>query len=383
MASVHKRPDSKYWHAAWRGADGVLHLRSTKQTNRSKALSVAVDYERIDKKLGTGEMVESQIRQVVNDILERAGESSIPSPKTNVWMREWVQEKESSKSEGTAERYKGVIEGFINHLGGKADKPLTAIAPRDIQAFIAKRINQGVSSATISLDGKILRTCLNRARKQGIIATNPAEAIDLPTVRSVERGVYTPVELKLLIDTCKGTEWETIILFGFYTGARLSDCTRIEWENVDLANCTLKFFETKNKKQILLPLHPELAAHLEKIATSDEPQRYISPSMAELGPGGRHGLSEGFKRIVEKSGLDLQKVKGSGVRSISRRTFHALRHSFTSALANAGVSPELRMKLTGHKSAEIHRGYTHLEMDTLKEAIKKLPGLGGEQTSAT
>jgi site-specific recombinase XerD len=54
--------------------------------------------------------------------------------------------------------------------------------------------------------------------------------------------------------------------------------------------------------------------------------------------------------------------------------FH-LRHSFTSALANAGVAPELRMKLTGHKSAEIHRGYTHLELETLKDAIKKLPGL--------
>jgi integrase len=105
--------------------------------------------------------------------------------------------------------------------------------------------------------------------------------------------------------------------------------------------------------------------------------------MAELGPGGRHGLSEGFKRIVEKAGLDLQKVKGTGVRSISRRTFHALRHSFTSALANAGVSPELRMKLTGHKSAEIHRGYTHMEMDTLKETIKKLPGLQVEQPSGT
>jgi hypothetical protein len=41
------------------------------------------------------------------------------------------------------------------------------------------------------------------------------------------------------------------------------------------------------------------------------------------------------------------------------------------------VSPELRMKLTGHKSAEIRRGYTHLELETLKDAIKKLPGLGG------
>jgi hypothetical protein len=61
------------------------------------------------------------------------------------------------------------------------------------------------------------------------------------------------------------------------------------------------------------------------------------------------------------------------------REFHRLavspHHSFTSALANAGVSPELRMKLTGHKSAEVHRGYTHLELDTLKEAIRKLPRL--------
>jgi hypothetical protein len=30
----------------------------------------------------------------------------------------------------------------------------------------------------------------------------------------------------------------------------------------------------------------------------------------------------------------------------------SIRYSFTSALANAGVSPELRMKLTGHKSTK-------------------------------
>jgi hypothetical protein len=37
------------------------------------------------------------------------------------------------------------------------------------------------------------------------------------------------------------------------------------------------------------------------------------------------------------------------------------------------------MKLTDHKSAEIHRGYTHMEMDTLKDAIKKLPSLQGRR----
>ena len=124
-----------------------------------------------------------------------------------------------------------------------------------------------------------------------------------------------------------------------------------------------------------MPLHPELASHLGEIANSDKFEKYITPKMAECGSGGRHGLSEGFKRIVTKAGLDLETVQGTGVRKISKRTFHALRHSFTSALANAGVSPELRMKLTGHKSAEIHRGYTHLELETLRAALQKLPNL--------
>jgi hypothetical protein len=39
------------------------------------------------------------------------------------------------------------------------------------------------------------------------------------------------------------------------------------------------------------------------------------------------------------------------------------------------VSYDSRTELTGHKSAEIHRGYTHLELETLKDVIKKLPKL--------
>jgi integrase len=53
-----------------------------------------------------------------------------------------------------------------------------------------------------------------------------------------------------------------------------------------------------------------------------------------------------------------------------------LRHSFTSALANQNVAPELRMKLTGHKTEGEHRKYTHHEMDNLRAAVKKIPSLG-------
>lgn len=57
-----------------------------------------------------------------------------------------------------------------------------------------------------------------------------------------------------------------------------------------------------------------------------------------------------------------------------KRSFQALRHFFTSALANAGVAPEVRMKLTGHKSTTVHRGYTHHELETLRAVVGKLGG---------
>ena len=74
--------------------------------------------------------------------------------------------------------------------------------------------------------------------------------------------------------------------------------------------------------------------------------------------------------------IDLQTVQGKGKRKFSRRTFHSLRHSFSSALANAGISEEVRMRLTGHSSRDIHAHYTHLNIEPLKNAITMLPKLG-------
>jgi integrase len=66
-------------------------------------------------------------------------------------------------------------------------------------------------------------------------------------------------------------------------------------------------------------------------------------------------------------------VPGKGKRQFTRLTFHSLRHSFSSALANAGVAEEVRMKLAGHTTRAIHSRYTHLQMGTLRKAVAVLP----------
>src|ERR1039458_6119755 len=98
----------------------------------------------------------------------------------------------------------------------------------------------------------------------------------------------------------------------YFTGARLGDCCRMQWEGVDLGEGTLTFTQTKTGAKVTAPLHPDLLARINKLAETDKPEIFILPGMANLRPGGRHGLSEGFKRIMRKAGLDLQTVKGCG-----------------------------------------------------------------------
>ena len=144
-----------------------------------------------------------------------------------------------------------------------------------------------------------------------------------------------------------------------------------EWfENWSGRRESITYLQAGTGEKVTVPLHPDLAAHLGTLTGTDKPEVFITPPLAGLKPGGWHGLSESFKRIMRKAGLDVETVKSAGARQLSRRTFHALRHGYTNALAKQGVAPEMRMKLAGHKTEAIHRGYTHHELEKLRAAVE-------------
>ena len=376
MASIHRRPESKYYHAAYFGPDGHRILRSTKQTDRQAALAVALEYERASKLARRGELVETQAREVLRDIMRRAdiGET-IQTASIKAHFDTWLASKGTRKANATWKRYGMAVDAFLESLGNRANKPLTSLSAGDVQRFLDSRTAEELAPTTVNMDVTIIRTALNAARRQGLIPTNPAEAVELPQADSMERGTFTPAEVKLLVDTAEG-EWKLLIQFGYFTGARLMDCSRMQWDGVDLAGETLSYVQTKTGKKVTLPLHPDVLAALNKLAGTDKPEIFVLPKLASQRGSGSCGLSQTFKKLMRKAGVDCQSIQGGGKRMISRRTFHALRHSFTSALANQNVASELRMKLTGHSTEGEHKKYTHHEMDNLRAAVKKIPSLG-------
>ncbi len=78
---------------------------------------------------------------------------------------------------------------------------------------------------------------------------------------------------------------------------------------------------------------------------------------------------------MNKAGVDRREVTSWAGRSFDKRSFDSLRHTLVSDLANSGSNPEIRRKLTGHKTASVHDLYTHFERETLRAAVHAIPGL--------
>jgi integrase len=93
------------------------------------------------------------------------------------------------------------------------------------------------------------------------------------------------------------------------------------------------------------------------------------PKLSKVVPG---TLSTTFKRIMASAGVPQEVNLPGGVKA--RRSFHSLRHSFASWLAEADIHADVRQKLTGHSSSKIHARYTHHD-EALDRAVGTLPEL--------
>lgn len=124
--------------------------------------------------------------------------------------------------------------------------------------------------------------------------------------------------------------------------------------------------------------HPALESHLAGLEAGDEPKAYLCPGLAAQRASGRSGLSRKFLELMRAAGVDAGTVAAEGERrkrDFSRRSFHSLRHTFNSWLADRGVNQELRMALVGHASEAMNRRYTHRQVERFREVVGLLPAI--------
>lgn len=390
MASLWKRKNSPFFTCCYESASGQRLKKSTKQTERSKAWNVCLALERAEQSAKEDALTEETAKKLIGEVLERTTGRALRRHKTGPWLDKWVKGKKEIRAPKTAERYEQVIRDFKASLGKRANLPLETVSAYDVLAYRDNAVAEGISNTTANNAVKIISAAFNSAFRHHLIPHNPCTAIESLEVDSTPKGTFTTEQVGVLIKTADEMaaqdqdhadlwrQWSRAIIFEYYTGARLGDVANIRWSAIDLKAGLIRFCpkKTERKKiEVLIPIHPQLLAML--MAGPGVGMAYVFPALAETSTGGIDGLSTQFADIMDEAGIDRGgTINPKTKRNIYRLSFHSLRHSFNSELANAGVSQEVRMKLTGHTDAKTNKIYTHHEVAALRSAVEKLPSVG-------
>ncbi len=418
--------------------------KSTKRTKRSEAMTEAIRMEELECKASIstgenaaqayailseaataaakGELSEARARKLLARLCEVSTGTPLRFYTVRSWSADWLAVKATTGKPATLARYSGSVKAWLAWLGAKADAKLEAITKADVRAF-RDAIRDGWKESDTQAAGKKGKASVNHrtaktanhyardiagmfrsATREGLLLASPAAALErLLEDDSSEREVFTVAEIGQLVTAAgnptwqsaifsaktpnvatrapRCADWQGMILVGFYAGARIGDCARLTWGNVNLSRKTLSFMPAKTdrkKKRLEVPLHPRLVAFLEPRAADTDKDSPLFPSLVKTSPSGKAGLSSQFVAIMDAANIDRRTVREGttgGQRAQHARSFHALRHSLTSTLANADVSEEIRRRIVGHESAEVHAGYTHHDRETMARAMAKMPSV--------
>lgn len=329
-----------------------------------------------------GRLNPTHARRLIGEIMELSGQGVLMERSCRSWFDEWLKEKMVTVKPTTVAFYKTTTKGFLNYLGERADNHLETVTPADIRSFRDSVTANGRTGKTANHKLKCLRSIFGDAVKASAIIQNPASSVNqVNEDDSTEREPFTTKEIVALIGAAPDSDWQGMILFGAFAGIRIRDCAFLKAGNLYLDRKLVRFVprKTDRKKQTIeIPLHPEIITFLESHPPSPFPKTPLFPTLVKVTSGGRKGLSARFKKIMEKAKIArnvTRRVEDGAARETSARSFHSLRHTFTSMLANAGVPEEIRQKMTGHTESKSHQIYTHLELETIREGLERIPNL--------
>ncbi len=231
------------------------------------------------------------------------------------------------------------------------------------------------ANETMRVQRTVLRETLDWFYKNNIITFSGRQAF--PLIRKDSRGIllstYTNQEIQQLLDIINtdnryGKCIYSILTILAYLGLRAGDIINLKFEHINFTNNEIKFYQTKTKNLLTLPLIDEVKYPLLDYIKNGRPEcdekEYIFVTL--YAPFTRFRATSSIFRMVEGA------MKKAGINYANKHHGpHSLRHSLATNMINNNVPISAISQILGHndlKTTEIYitKDTTHLRELTLE-----------------
>ena len=245
----------------------------------------------------------------------------------------------------------------LNSFFGKCN--LLSVLPRNISKYKILRKEEGAAPATINRELAMLSKAFNLAVKEWEwLKENPVSKVPREKEDN-ERDRWLTVEEEVSLLECSPDWLRDIILFNLQTGLRQDELLSLTWDRVSVVREEILIDDTKNGKPKVVPLNNIAIGVLEsKAKVISIRSRIVFHSKA------------GTK--IDKYNLRRAFVIAMGRAGIEGFTFHGLRHTFATRLAQSGIDLYKISKLLGHKDIKTTQRYAHHCSDSLRKTVEVL-----------
>ncbi len=251
-------------------------------------------------------------------------------------------------------------------------KSIQTISLKDVENFLTHLQHNVIKRRSSSSNEgyrvyfRTLKAAFNKAKDWGYVKENYFTKVKLPKRQKLAPVFINSDQLSTISNVIKNEIVQDVVVFAFYTGMRLNEIVNLRWKNVDLNKRIITVgddkFLTKGRNQRFIPICDEALSIFEK-----KKSKKIVPIRNEFVFCKSNGvrftgdyISKIFKLACKAANLD------------NAIHFHSLRHSFASNLVQKGVPLYTIKELLGHSSISTTEIYSHLNIDSLREAIMKL-----------
>lgn len=231
----------------------------------------------------------------------------------------------------------------------------------DKPVYRAKR--RPLSPATVNRYSASLAAVVTWAIKKRIAPkgyAHPCRSVERRPENNERTRFLSDDERVRLLDACKASTWPRLYLLALMaltTGARKAELLALTWGDVDLQRAEAHCGRTKNGDPKVLPLIPAVVAELERFKAGASVPVFESTR--------RKGQAFAFEpRFAEA--LKAAKIRGV--------TFHTLRHSCASLLAQNGATLLEIADVLGHRQLQMTKRYSHLTTQHKAELLARVMG---------